>query len=104
MEINNDFLPDNLVFQNQNDYVIHIRLQQRNAKKTITTIQGIPDDIDQSKILRKFKRIFGCNGHTVNHTKFGDIIQLQGDQRNNVLEFIVSNSIAPRENIIVHGF
>lgn len=36
---------------------IHIRIQQRNGRKTLTTIQGISDEYDLKKILRQFKKV-----------------------------------------------
>ena len=37
---------------------IHIRIQQRNGRKTLTTVQGIPSDYDQKKIVRAFKKVW----------------------------------------------
>lgn len=34
---------------------IHIRIQQRNGRKTITTLQGVPKEYDQKKLLKAFK-------------------------------------------------
>ncbi len=36
---------------------IHIRIQQRNGRKTLTTVQGIPDDYDPKRIVRAFKKV-----------------------------------------------
>jgi translation initiation factor SUI1 len=68
---------------------IHIRIQQRNGRKTLTTIEGIPSKFDLKKILKVIKKQFACNGTIVNDEKAGDVIQLQGDQRNAVKEFLV---------------
>lgn len=68
---------------------IHIRIQQRNGRKTLTTIEGIPSKFDLKKILKVIKKQFACNGTIVNDEKAGDVIQLQGDQRNVVKEFLV---------------
>ena len=43
----------------QNNF-IHVRLQQRNGKKTLTTIQGISEDYDLKKINKSFKKVFAC--------------------------------------------
>uniref|UniRef100_A0A4W4G8F0 SUI1 domain-containing protein n=1 Tax=Electrophorus electricus TaxID=8005 RepID=A0A4W4G8F0_ELEEL len=40
------------------DY-IHIRIQQRNGRKTLTTVQGIADDYDKKKLVKAFKKV-GC--------------------------------------------
>jgi translation initiation factor SUI1 len=34
-----------------------IRIQQRNGRKTLTTVQGLPADLDQKKILKAFKKV-----------------------------------------------
>uniref|UniRef100_A0A8C6PN47 Eukaryotic translation initiation factor 1B n=1 Tax=Nothobranchius furzeri TaxID=105023 RepID=A0A8C6PN47_NOTFU len=38
------------------DY-IHIRIQQRNGRKTLTTVQGIATDYDKKKLVKAFKKI-----------------------------------------------
>lgn len=92
--------------QSQGNY-IHIRIQrescsrveslcapcnvvatERNGRKTLTTVQGLPKKFDQKKILRVIKKEFACNGTIVNDSEMGEVIQLQGDQRKNVQEFL----------------
>jgi translation initiation factor 1 len=71
----------------------------------LTTVQGLPKKFDQKKILKVIKKKFGmwivdvlwsnnmltypaCNGTIVNDTEMGEVIQLQGDQRKDVQEFL----------------
>ena len=84
------------------DYV-HIRIQQRNGRKTLTTLQGIPKEYDQKKILKAFKKEFACNGTLVDDEKMGQVIQLQGDQRAKISSFLIENGM-DRATIKVHGF
>lgn len=63
---------DDLLPAGTEDY-IHIRIQQRNGRKTLTTVQGIADDYDKKK--------FVCNGTVIEHPEYGEVIQLQSDQR-----------------------
>jgi len=42
------------------DY-IHIRIQQRNGRKTLTTVQGIADDYDKKKLVKAFKKVVILN-------------------------------------------
>lgn len=87
------------------DRKVHIRIQQRNGRKSITTIEGIDSDLDFKKILRYMKKNFKCNGKAIVYKRLGEIIQLQGDQRDNARDFMVDMSIvAKRENIVIHGF
>ena len=85
---------------------VHIRVQQRNRKKCITSVQGLADDLDLKKILKALKKSFKCNGAIVNDKKGGngEIMQLQGDHRVGIVDFLVSEEIVPKEMIVVHGF
>lgn len=86
------------------DTPIHIRIQQRNGRKTLTTVQGIHDGYDKKKLVKAFKKQFNCNGTVVENEEYGEVIQLQGDQRNNISEFLTSIDLAKREQLHVHGF
>ena len=44
---------------------------------------------------------FACNGTVVEHEEYGEVIQLQGDQRQKVAEFLVQSQIAKLEQIKV---
>lgn len=59
--------------------LIHVRLQQRNGKKVLTTVQGISTDYNLKKILKAFKKEFACNGciveHKENHLMHAAIMQ-----------------------------
>ena len=37
--------------------VIHIRIQQRSGRKTLTTVQGISDDFDKKRIAKACKKV-----------------------------------------------
>ncbi|KPI43321.1 Eukaryotic translation initiation factor eIF-1 [Cyphellophora attinorum] len=74
----------------QTQNYIHIRIQQRNGRKTLTTVQGLPKKFDQKKILKVIKKKFACNGTIVTDSEMGEVIQLQGDQRKDVQEFLVA--------------
>lgn len=45
-----------------------------------------------------------CNGTVVEDKELGKVIQLQGDQRKNVSAFLISNELAKKDSIKVHGF
>lgn len=47
---------DDLLPAGTEDY-IHIRIQQRNGRKTLTTVQGIADDYDKKKLVKAFKKV-----------------------------------------------
>ncbi|KAK9238296.1 translation initiation factor SUI1 [Lipomyces kononenkoae] len=83
---------------------IHIRIQQRNGRKTLTTVQGLPVEYDQKRILRALKKDFACNGNIVKDEELGEVIQLQGDQRVKVMEFLSTQLNILKKNIKIHGF
>ncbi|PWA21060.1 hypothetical protein CCH79_00020829, partial [Gambusia affinis] len=85
------------------DY-IHIRIQQRNGRKTLTTVQGISADYDKKKLVKAFKKKFACNGTVIEHPEYGEVIQLQGDQRKNICQFLIEIDLAKEEQLKVHGF
>mmetsp|Transcript_28451 Transcript_28451/g.65090 ORF Transcript_28451/g.65090 Transcript_28451/m.65090 type:complete len:123 (-) Transcript_28451:217-585(-) len=82
---------------------IHVRVQQRNGRKCITTVQGLADDLDIKRICKAFKKNFSCNG-AVQKDEEGDVIQLSGDQRTNVRDFLVDQQICLTDSIVLHGF
>ncbi|KAI8065296.1 translation initiation factor SUI1 [Gongronella butleri] len=84
--------------------LIHLRIQQRNGRKTLTTLQGLPKEYDAKKILKVFKKEFACNGTVVENEELGEVLQLSGDQRLKIAEFLVKEEIAKKANIKVHGF
>lgn len=42
------------------DDYIHIRIQQRNGRKTLTTVQGIAPDYDKKKLVKAFKKVLNA--------------------------------------------
>ncbi|KAK1581379.1 hypothetical protein Q3G72_005555 [Acer saccharum] len=83
---------------------VHLRVQQRNGKKCLTTVQGLREDFSYQKILKDLKKEFCCNGNVVQDKVMGKVLQLQGDQRMNVLNFLVKGKIVDKEQIKIHGF
>ena len=83
---------------------VHLYFQKRNARKCLTIVVGIPEDLDLDKISRHFKKMWHCNGNTLNSGKWGEIIQLQGDHRNKIKEFLIQEGIATKDQIHKHGY
>ncbi|KAI1728707.1 alg9-like mannosyltransferase family domain-containing protein [Ditylenchus destructor] len=87
---------------------VHIRIQQRTGRKTITTVQGIPTECntgyDLKKIVRYLKKEYNCNGTIVEHPEYGEVIQLTGDQRQHIKDFLCKVGIVKEENCKIHGF
>ena len=83
---------------------MHIRVQQRNNRKCLTTVSGLAAEIDFKKVLKALKKQFCCNGCIVEDPEHGKVIQLQGDQRQNCKEFIVGEGLCGEKSLKVHGF
>ena len=86
---------------------IHIRVQQRNGKKSITSVEGLDEDLDQKRICKAMRKLFNCNGNVVEDENRGEVIQLQGDQRDNVRAFLLEQEIIPsseKDRLVIHGF
>ena len=83
---------------------VHIRVQQRNGRKCITTVQGLADDLDIKRICKAFKKNFQCNGAVTKDSELGEIVQLSGDQRTNVSSFLTEQEICKKAQVVIHGF
>mmetsp|Transcript_11452 Transcript_11452/g.20221 ORF Transcript_11452/g.20221 Transcript_11452/m.20221 type:complete len:120 (-) Transcript_11452:519-878(-) len=83
---------------------VHIRVQQRNGKKSLTTVQGLKQAYDYKKVLKELKKEFCCNGTVVDDQELGQVIQLQGDQRKNVQDFLLKNKLVKKDQLKIHGF
>lgn len=85
---------------------IHLRLQQQ-GKRNITIIQELDNDLDFKKICKDMRKKFNCNGNVIEDSKLGFIIQLQGDQRENVKQWFLINEILTTKDLdrlVIHGF
>lgn len=53
------------------------------------------------------KKVFNCNGNIAEDDEMGEVIQLQGDQRQNVREWLIENEVvtkAEEDRLVIHGF
>ena len=83
---------------------IHISTQQRTTKKKLTIVRGIPDDIDIVLVSRAWQKLFHC----VSAVKYDKstkeyFIQINGDHKNEVKEFLIHEGIGREDNIKMHG-
>ncbi|EGW06620.1 Eukaryotic translation initiation factor 1 [Cricetulus griseus] len=72
--------------------------------KALTTIQGITDDCKKKKLVKAFKKKFACNGTVIEHPEYGEVIQLQSNQRKNICQFLIEIGLAKDDQLKVHGF
>lgn len=82
---------------------VNIRTNQRTKWKYITICEGLHPETNCNKILRALKKNFSCNG-TFHAGKDGtQIVQLQGDHRKQLVDFLTETGICLANNITVHG-
>lgn len=85
---------------------IHIRYQ-KIGPRALTIIEGLDDDLDQKRIAKSMAKGFSCSTSIHQNKEGNDIIQLQGDQRENVVQWLLSQEIITekdrRERLVVHG-
>lgn len=82
---------------------VQIRMQQRNGKKSITTLSGLDQRLDFDRLAKEFKKRWGCNGIVVSDPEFGFVIQLQGDQREHLREFLITEKLVKADDIRTSG-
>lgn len=81
----------------------HVRVQKRTANQHITVIQGFPEE-HMEKGLKSLKKFLCCNGAIIVDRNNEKIMQLQGDHREKIKEYLVSKNIVSSKNVVVHGF
>jgi len=86
-------------FEQETQSKIHIRLQQRKARKFLTFIEGLDPHLDLKDIISKMKQSFCTNGTLLK----SNVLQLNGDQRQPVYKFLIDNDICNAEQINIHG-
>lgn len=47
---------------------------------------------------------FACNGTVIEHPEYGEVLQLQGDQRENICQWLTKSGLAKPDQLKVHGF
>lgn len=54
--------------------------------------------------LSLFLQEFACNGTVIEHPEYGEVLQLQGDQRENICQWLTKSGLAKPDQLKVHGF
>lgn len=93
-------------FETKRTGKIHIRVQQM-GKKWVTTIEGLDDDLDLKRISRAMKKTLHCSVIVTTTSEEEELIQLQGDQREFLRDWLVSNDILTekeaKDRMVFHG-
>lgn len=89
------------------DIPCHIRVQQRNSRKYITTIQNLEHYITEEQIaylVNFFQKTLNCHAHIVKDKEYGNIVQIQGNHCLHVKSILIDEKIIPAKNIVCHTF
>jgi len=96
--------------------VVHIRIQKRNGRKSVTTVTNLAQhvaavggggggSVSLKEVSSNLCKRCRCSVSVKNDRKFGQVLQLQGDHRETVKEFLIQeNLVADAEYIMLHGF
>ena len=82
---------------------IHIHIQSQ-GKRHLTIVEGLDKDLDLKRICKSMMKMFSCNGK-IDEEKH--LLQLQGDQRQNVKEWLLQNEILSKgdlDRLVIHGY
>ena len=47
---------------------------------------------------------FACNGTVIEHPEYGEVLQLQGDQRTKICGWLTKTGLVRSDQLKVHGF
>jgi translation initiation factor 1 len=82
---------------------VQIRVQQRNGRKSITTVQGLNPKLNFERVNREFMKRWGCNGTVIDDKQAGKVIQLQGNWSENVKQFLLEERLTNEGNLKISG-
>ena len=98
--------PGESEFDKQPDLCVHIRIQQRNRGKCLTLVEGLDEkwNPNPQQMLKYLRKTLATNGTLLKSDNGPDkILQLQGDHRQKVRDFLVSNKLCELDQIKIHG-
>ena len=86
---------------------VHLRVQQRGNRQYITSIEGLPTDLNLELIKQALRRKCNCNGgvrRSWMDSEESSVINLAGDQRMKVRSFLVEEGVCYEHEIVIHGW
>lgn len=83
--------------------IVHLRIQKRNARKAITIVEGLERDICK-RILKDIRKTFNTNGALKIDDEGNFILQIQGDKRIEMKEYLLEQDLTGKEYIHLHGY
>jgi translation initiation factor 1 len=82
---------------------VTIKVTNRTGKKLQTFLYGLGNEFDLKKIIKHLKKTFSCTGSIEKSEEFGEVIKLTGDQKKKIFDFLISEEICSKSDIILKG-
>lgn len=82
---------------------LDISIKQRTVRKCYTLVHSIPEDIDLQLVLKEWKNKYNCAGAVKKEKDGQEYIELFGDHREDVKEFLIYEGIGTKDNIVMYG-
>lgn len=86
--------------------VVHLRIQMRNGRKSITTVSNLmlPPTTNLKAVKKELKTHCRCAVSVTTDEEFGEMLQLQGDHRAAVEAFLLAKNLVDRDHLMIHGW
>lgn len=90
---------NNMNEYNQHAIHVHLHIEKRNNRASITSITGLPLTLDSKSFSRELAKLCSCR-------VFGslDALCLQGDHRKKIAEHLIKSKICNVNQITIHGY
>lgn len=82
---------------------LNIRVFKKSANSKITIIEGLPAIFNHPKILKHLRSTLSCNGHIIEDKEHGTIIQLQGEHKDAIKQFLLEDDFCREDQIRIYG-
>ena len=110
-DLNNNNFTNNFDNNFNNDLaelniIINIRVMQRNARKTVTLVEGLEqiEEFDFKKVNKYLKKKLCCNSTIKTDKKSKEkYLQLQGNHSVNIRDYLINIHNLKKDYIILHG-
>ena len=85
---------------------IHLRIQKGKGRHSWTIVENIDviNTTGESDFIKKICKYFRKTCNCSVCIKENNVLQLQGDHRSEISDFLVNGKFAKKENVKIHGF
>ncbi|KAG8303360.1 Eukaryotic translation initiation factor 1b [Homalodisca vitripennis] len=83
------------------------KVGMRLARKHLPVVHQVIlfiDTVNRISTVTVMLQEFACNGTVIEHPEYGEVLQLQGDQRENICQWLTKTGLAKPDQLKVHGF